>query len=58
MFAIGTVLGLLFLSWLTYHFFKDSTVLKNMVDNQLNMRQFNIQNIKEKAKNELKKEMK
>lgn len=49
LFAIGTVLGLVLLSWMTYTFFKDSTVLRNIVDSQLQMRRFNIDQIKEKA---------
>lgn len=49
LFAIWTVLWLLFLSWSTFHFFKDSEALKNIVNNQLSSRQFNVQEIKEKA---------
>ena len=49
LFAIGTVLGLLFLSWSTYHFFKDSTALKSIVDKQLELRNFNLGEIKENA---------
>ncbi|MDD2487817.1 MAG: hypothetical protein PHS92_05635 [Candidatus Gracilibacteria bacterium] len=55
LFALGTVLGLFLLSWLTYNFFKDSIVLKNIVDNQLNMRQFNLQDIKERVNSDIKK---
>ncbi|MDD2566176.1 MAG: hypothetical protein PHZ26_02620 [Candidatus Gracilibacteria bacterium] len=56
LFAIGTVLGLLLLSWSTYHFFKDSTALKDVIDSQLKIRQFSVQDIKEKVKSELKKD--
>lgn len=56
LFAIWTVLWLLLLSWSTYHFFKDSTALKNAIDNQLKIRQFNVQDIKDKIKSELKKD--
>ncbi len=57
LFAIWTVLWLMFLSWSTYHFFKDSTALRNVVENQLKIRQFDIQNIKDKVKAEIKKEL-
>lgn len=50
LFAFGTVFGLVFLSWMTYTFFKDSEVLRAVVDNQLKMRQFDFKEIKEKAK--------
>ena len=49
LFAMGTVLGLVLLSWMTYTFFKDSAVLRDTIDNQLKMRQFNIGEIREKA---------
>lgn len=52
LFAFGTVLGLVFLSWTTYTFFKDSAVLRGVVDNQLRMRQFDIKEIREKAKSD------
>ena len=55
LFAIWTVFGLMFLSWSTYHFFKDSEALKNIVNSQLNNRQFNIESIKEKANEAIKK---
>lgn len=54
LFAIWTVLGLLILSWSTYHFFKDSSEIKGFIDSQLKIRQFNIQDIKEKVKTEIK----
>lgn len=50
LFAFGTVFGLVLLSWMTYTFFKDSEVLKGIVDNQLKLRQFDLKEIKEKAK--------
>lgn len=56
LFAIWTVFWLMFLSWSTYHFLKDSPEIKNIIQSQLNLRQFNIQEIKDKVKNELKKE--
>lgn len=56
LFAIWTVLWLLMLSWSTYHFFKDSSEIKGFIDSQLKIRQFNIQDIKEKVKSEIKKD--
>lgn len=53
LFAIWTVLWLLFLSWLTYNFLKDSGAIQNIVEKQLNIRQFNVTDIKEKIKEEL-----
>ena len=53
LFAIGTVCGFLVLSWLTFNFFKDSTILNQFVQNQLKMRQFDIGDIREKVKNDL-----
>jgi hypothetical protein len=44
------------LSWSTYHFFKDSPAIKSAIENQLKMRQFDIQNIKDKVKSEIKTE--
>lgn len=49
LFAIGTVLGLVFLSWATYTFFKDSEVLRGVIDNQLRMRQFDLKDLRERA---------
>lgn len=49
MFAVGTVMGFLMLSWMTYTFFKDSEILKTFIDNQLKMRQFDLKGIREKA---------
>lgn len=56
LFAIWTVFWLLLLSWSTYHFFKDSTEIKWFIDGQLKMRQFNVQDIKEKVKAEIKQD--
>ncbi|HBB27237.1 TPA: hypothetical protein DCZ36_01920 [Candidatus Gracilibacteria bacterium] len=42
LFAIGTVLGFLLLSWFTFNFFKDSAILNQFIQNQLKSRQFNI----------------
>lgn len=56
LFAIWTVFWLLLISWFTYHFLKDSEAIKQVVDNQLKIRQFDIQNIKEKIKTEIKTE--
>lgn len=50
LFAFGTVFGLVFLSWMTYTFFKDSEVLRGVVDNQLKMRRLDFNEIKEKAR--------
>jgi hypothetical protein len=49
LFAIGTVLGLALFSWTTYTFFKDSEILRQIVDKQLDSRNFNITGIREKA---------
>lgn len=35
---------------MTYTFFKDSEVLRGIVDNQLKLRQFDLKEIKEKAR--------
>jgi len=56
LFAVGTVLWLFLISWFTYHFIKDSETLKWIVDSQLKIRQFSIQDIKEKIKSEIKSE--
>lgn len=53
LFAIGTVFGLVLLSWLTFNFFKDSAILTQIVRDQLKIRQFDIGGMREKAKNEL-----
>jgi hypothetical protein len=49
LFAIGTVFGLAILSWMTYTFFKDSEILKGVVNNQLKMRQFDFKEIRDRA---------
>lgn len=53
LFAIGTVLGFLFLSWLTFNFFKDSAILNQFIQNQLKMRQLDIGDIRAKVKDNL-----
>ncbi len=55
LFAIGTVLWFLVISWFTFNFFKDSAILNQFVQNQLKARQFDIGSMKEKVKNELAK---
>ena len=49
LFAIGTVFGLLLLSWSTYIFFKDSPQIKDIIDSQLKLRHFDLSEIKAKA---------
>lgn len=49
LFAIGTVLGLAIFSWSVYTFFRDTTILKQIVDKQLNSRNFNFSEIRDKA---------
>jgi hypothetical protein len=49
LFAIGTVIGLATFSWSVYTFFKDSEILRQVVDKQLNSRNFNFSEIREKA---------
>ena len=49
LFAIGTVIGLAIFSWTTYTFFKDSEILRSIVDKQLNSRNFNLTEIRTKA---------
>lgn len=56
LFAVWTVLWLFLISWFTYHFIKDSETLKWIVENQLKIRQFSIQDIKDKIKSEIKDE--
>lgn len=58
LFAVGTVFGLVFISWLTFNVFKDSTILKEIVQNQLRMRQLDIGDIREKIKNDISKQVK
>lgn len=57
LFAVGTVFGLVLLSWLTFNFFKDSTMLNQIVQNQLRMRQLDIRDIREKVKSDLTKSL-
>lgn len=49
LFAIGTVVGLALISWSTYTFFKDNEILRQIVDKQLNSRNFNLSEIRERA---------
>ncbi len=49
LFAIGTVFGLIALSWASYTVFKDSAILRDIVSSQLKMRSFDLTDIKEKA---------
>jgi hypothetical protein len=49
LFAVGTVLGLIVLSWISYNVIKDSAILRGIVDRQLQMRNFNLEEIKDKA---------
>lgn len=51
LFAIGTVLGFLLLSWLTFNFFKDSVMLKQFIQNQLKLRNFDTVEMREKINN-------
>ena len=46
LFAIGTVLWLFLISWFTFLFLKDSTIIKDIIDNQLKMRYIDIKNIR------------
>ncbi|NCO98410.1 hypothetical protein GW864_04585 [bacterium] len=55
LFAVGTVLGLVVLSWFTFNFLKDSAILNQIIQNQLKIRQFSISDIQEKVKNDLMK---
>lgn len=55
LFAVGTVFGLVLLSWLTFNFFKDSSILNQIIQNQLKMRQLDVGEIREKVKNDLTK---
>lgn len=49
LFAFGTVFGLIFLSWASYNVFKDSAILRDIVQSQLKMRNFDLTDIKDKA---------
>jgi len=51
LFAFGTVFGLVLLSWLTFNFFKDSVILKQIVENQLRIRQIDMSQIPDFSKN-------
>jgi hypothetical protein len=45
LFAMGTVLGLATISWLTYHYFRDSPILMEIVQKQL-LRNIDLEKIK------------
>ncbi len=49
LFAIGTVMGLALISWSTYTFFKDNELLRQIVEKQLSNRNFNFDDIKNRA---------
>ena len=49
LFAIGTVVGLASISWATYTFFKDNEILRQIVDKQLESRNFNFTEIRNRA---------
>jgi hypothetical protein len=49
LFAMGTVLGLATVSWLTYHYFRDSPFLMEVVQKQL-LRNIDLDKIKFEAK--------
>lgn len=49
LFAIGTVLGLALFSWATYTFFKDNEMLRQIIEKQMNYRNINLSELREKA---------
>lgn len=49
-FAIGTVCGLLLLSWFSYLFLKDSQTVQAIVNGQLQARHFDLQDMQSKIK--------
>ncbi|HRI36088.1 MAG TPA: hypothetical protein PK765_03330 [bacterium] len=49
-FAVGTVFGLVLLSWVTLHYFQDSQMLRDIIERQLDIRNFNIERFREEAK--------
>lgn len=49
-FAVGTVLGLVLLSWLTLHYFQDSAILRDVIRRQLEIRNFDLDRLREEAK--------
>jgi hypothetical protein len=56
LFAIGTVLGLLLLSWSTYLFFRESPQITNLIDDQLKLRHFDLSELKQQAESGVIKE--
>ncbi len=53
LFAVGTVFGLVLLSWFTFNFFKDSAILNQIIQSQLKIRQFDIGEMQQRARNDL-----
>lgn len=53
LFAIGTVTGLFLISWFSYNFFKDSVILRQIVENQLKIRQLDMNEMKNRIKTEV-----
>lgn len=54
LFAVGTVLWLVLLSWFTFNFFKDSAILNQIIQNQLKIRQIDVGTLQEKVINDIK----
>ncbi len=52
LFAIGTVMGLLLLSWSTYLFFRESPQIQNIINDQLKLRHFDLGEIQQQASEE------
>jgi hypothetical protein len=48
-FALGTVLGLVMLSWMTFHYFQDSPILRDVIQRQLQIRNFDFDRLREEA---------
>ncbi len=49
LFAMGTVLGLALMSWLTYTYFRDSEVIRQIIEDQLRIRNFDFDRLREGA---------
>lgn len=54
LFAVGTVVWLVLLSWFTFNFLKDSSILNQIVQNQLKIRQIDVGTLQEKVINDIK----
>lgn len=54
LFAVGTVLWLVLLSWFTFNFFKDSAILNQIIQNQLKIRQIDVGPLQEKVIDDIK----